>query len=107
MMRQDSCAYQHYNSQQSKLKNFFDGLDNIRYWFDNDSTGKKNAIDKIKSNNKCFLWKRFFEENAFKNKRIKDLNELVKFVYENENYRSSIQKVKDSFSKNKYDIYHV
>lgn len=89
----------------SKLKNFFDGLDNIRYWYDNDSTGKNSAIEKIKSKNKCFLWKRFFKKSSLKNKRIKDLNELVVFLYENKN--NSISHIKDSFSKNKYDIYHV
>jgi hypothetical protein len=91
----------------SKLKNFFDGLDNIRYWYDNDPTGKNSAIDKIKSKNKCFLWKRFFKNSAFKNKRIKDLNELVVYVYNNKEYKHALSHIKESFSKNKYDIYHV
>lgn len=91
----------------SKLKNFFDGLDNIRYWYDNDSTGKHSAIDKIKCKNKCFLWKRFFKNSAFNNKRIKDLNELVVYIYKNTEYKHSLSHIKDSFSKNKYDIYHV
>jgi len=91
----------------SKLKNFFDGLDNIRYWFDNDTTGKKSAIDKIKNKNNCFLWKRFFKNSAFNNKKIKDLNELVVYIYENKEHKNSLSYIKDCFSKNKYDIYHV
>ncbi len=91
----------------SKLKNFFDGLDTVRYWFDNDTTGKKSAIDKIKSKNKCFLWKRFFKNSAFNNKRVKDLNEMVVYIYNNKKYKNSLVHVKDCFSKNKYDIYHV
>jgi len=91
----------------SKLKNFFDGLDNIRYWYDNDPTGKSSAIDKIKTKNRCFLWKRFFKNSSFKNKRIKDLNELVVYVYKNREYKHTLSYIKDSFSKNKYDIYHV
>jgi len=91
----------------SKLKNFFDGLDNIRYWFDNDSTGKNSTIDKIKNKNKCFLWKRFFNISTFKNKRIKDLNELVVYVYQNREYKDTMKLIKECFSKNKYDIYHV
>ena len=91
----------------SKLKNFFDGLDNIRYWYDNDSTGKNSAIEKIKSKNQCFLWKRFFKDSAFKNKRIKDLNELVVYIYTNRENKNVLSYIKNSFSKNKYDIYHV
>jgi hypothetical protein len=91
----------------SKLKSFFDGLDNFRYWYDNDKTGKMSTIDKIKSKNKCFLWKRFFTISAFKNKRIKDLNELVVYIYNNREHKQVLSHVKDSFSKNKYDIYHV
>ena len=91
----------------SKLKNFFDGIDSVRYWFDNDATGKNSAIDKIKSKNKCFLWKRFFKNSAFNNKRIKDLNELVVYIYKNREYKTALSHVKESFSTNKYDIYHV
>jgi len=91
----------------SKLKNFFDGLDNIRYWYDNDSTGKNSAIEKIKNQNKCFLWKRFFVKSAFKNKRIKDLNELVVYIYQHREYKHTLSFIKESFSENKYDIYHV
>ena len=91
----------------SKLKSFFDGLDNIRYWYDNDSTGKSSAIEKIKGKNTCFLWKRFFTKSAFKNKRIKDVNELVVYIYENREYKDALSHIKDSFSKTKYDIYHV
>ena len=91
----------------SKLKSFFDGLDNVRYWYDNDSTGKNSSIDKIKSKNKCFLWKRFFKNSAFNNKRVKDLNELVVYIYKNREFKHVLSHVKESFSKNKYDIYHV
>jgi hypothetical protein len=91
----------------SKLKTFFDGLDNIRYWFDNDSTGKISCIDKIKTNNPSFLWKKFFLENKYTNKKIKDLNELIVYVYNNLDKKESIMNINEFFSKNKYDIYNV
>jgi hypothetical protein len=91
----------------SKLKNFFDGLDNFKYFYDNDTTGKKSAIEKIKKDQSCFLWQRFFKVNKFKYKKIKDLNDLIIYVYNNKEYRKSLKQLKDTFSKNKYDIYHV
>lgn len=91
----------------SKLKHFFDDLDNIRFFFDNDSTGKKNAIEKIKNNVSCFLWKRFFNETKFNNKRVKDLNELIMYINEHRDSKSALREIKNSFSSTKYDIYHV
>lgn len=91
----------------SKLKNFFDDLDNIRFFFDNDKTGKNSAIDKIKKGSSCFLWKRFFRETRFNNKRVKDLNELIMYINQNRDLKSSIKEVRNSFSSSKYDIYHV
>jgi hypothetical protein len=91
----------------SKLKNFFDDLDNVRFFFDNDTTGKKSSIDKIKKKSSCFLWKRFFTNTNFNNKRVKDLNELVMYLNDNREFAGTIKEIKNSFSSTKYDIYHV
>lgn len=91
----------------SKLKNFFDDLDNIRFFFDNDKTGKINSIEKIKKNNSCFLWKKFFKDNNIDNKRLKDLNELIQYINKNRGYLTSLNNINKCFSKSKYDIYNV
>jgi hypothetical protein len=91
----------------SKLKNFFDDLDNVRFFFDNDKTGKSSAIEKIKKNVSCFLWKRFFINTEFSNKRVKDLNELIVYINEHRESKSALREIKNSFSSSKYDIYHV
>lgn len=91
----------------TKLKEFFDDMDNIRYFYDNDKTGKTNAIDKIKINKPCFMWAKFFKDFKYKNKRIKDLNEMIKYVYDNREYSGSLNKLSTYFSKTKYDMYYV
>jgi len=91
----------------TKIKEFFDDLDNIRYFYDNDQTGKKNAMEKLKKGLPAFLWKKFFQENKYKNKRLKDLNELISHVYENRELSSSINNLSKYFGKTKYDIYYV
>lgn len=91
----------------SKLKDFFDEIPNVRYFFDNDKTGKINSIQKIKKGKRSFLWKRFFKENGFKDKSIKDLNDLILYVINNREHKDSLKKLDNTFSKTKYDIYHV
>jgi len=94
----------------TKLKEFFDDMDNIRYFYDNDSTGKTNAISKIKKRKQSFMWAKFFKDFKYKNKRIKDLNELIKYAYDNKDegkYKESLNKLSTYFSKTKYDIYNV
>jgi hypothetical protein len=91
----------------SKLKHFFDDLDNVRFFFDNDKTGKINSIDKIKKGKKSFLWKKFFKDNNFKEKRIKDLNDLILYILNNKDYKNCLKNLNLSFSNSKYDIYNV
>lgn len=91
----------------SKLKDFFDDLDNVRFFFDNDKTGKTNSISKIKNGKRSFMWKKFFTENNYNKTDIKDLNDLVLYVVNNIELKESLKKINDNFSSSKYDIYHV
>ena len=91
----------------SKLKTFFDDVDNIRYFYDNDKTGKSNSITKIKNKKPCFLWSKFFKDFKYTNKKIKDLNELITYVYANREYSNSLNQLSSYYSKIKYDIYYV
>ena len=61
----------------TKMNNYFDNVDNVRYLFDNDTVGKKHSIDKIKSHKQVFLWDLYL--NKIKcNDKIKDINDLAK-----------------------------
>jgi len=59
----------------------FDEIPTARYMLDNDREGKSKMIEKIKNGQKIFLWSKFLEEHHIKGKKIKDLNDLIKFEY--------------------------
>lgn len=60
-----------------KLDGFFDGMDNVRYLFDNDKTGKEMSIRKLKEHKKVFLWGMYLNILNTREK-IKDMNDLQK-----------------------------
>ena len=64
-------------------------------------------MEKLKKGLPSFLWKKFFNEHKYKNKRLKDLNELISYVYSNRDQTKSINNLSKYFGKSKYDIYYV
>jgi len=54
-------------------------IDEIRYFYDNDKTGKEWAMKKMNEGYPVFLWKKFIEENELYEyaSKIKDLNDLL------------------------------
>ena len=60
-----------------QLDGFFDDIENVRYVFDNDKTGKTMALKKLKSHKKIFLWSQYIQTLQTREK-IKDLNDLQK-----------------------------
>jgi hypothetical protein len=72
----------------TKLNDYFDDLQMVRYLFDNDKVGKEHTLKKLKSNKKVFLWGLYIKKMNIKNK-VKDINDIVKLnlfnreVYEN------------------------
>ena len=63
-----------------QLDGFFDDIENVRYVFDNDKTGKEMALNKLKSHKTVFLWGQYLQTINSKEK-IKDLNDLQKKNY--------------------------
>lgn len=60
-----------------QLDEFFDEVENVRYIFDNDKTGKEMSLKKLKNHKKVFLWGQYLNMIHTKLK-VKDLNDLQK-----------------------------
>ena len=59
------------------LDGFFDEVENVRYLFDNDKTGKEMSLKKMKNHKKVFLWGQYLDMIKSKT-NIKDINDLQK-----------------------------
>lgn len=81
----------------TKMNNYFDNIENIRYLFDNDDAGRKHSIDKIKDHKNVFLWDMYLKEIKCTNK-IKDVNDLSKAD------KLKIDVLNRCFSDNEFDI---
>lgn len=82
----------------------FEEFDTVRFMMDNDWDGLKYTERKVTAGFKCFIWKKYLEDNNIKDKTIKDLNDLVKYNYRN---GANALKLDDYFSENKWDLYYV
>lgn len=101
----------------------FDEIPTIRYMFDNDNTGKKKMMQKLKRGKKIFTWDKFLNKtkldikwNKFlqkmpKEKRdkypksLKDLNDLVIASYYLKDH--SIKTLNDYFTDNRLDAFYL
>jgi hypothetical protein len=101
----------------------FDEIPTIRYMFDNDATGKKKMMEKLKRGKKIFTWEKFFKDTKIdiewekflskvdKNERDKypkqigDLNDLVISAWITKN--GCLSKLNEYFSDSKLDAYHL
>lgn len=61
----------------TKMNNYFDNVENVRYIFDNDVVGKQHSIKKIKEHKSVFLWEMYLKSIKC-NDKIKDINDLQK-----------------------------
>ena len=59
------------------LDGFFDEVENVRYLFDNDKTGREMSLKKMKNHKKVFLWGQYLDMIKSKT-NIKDINDLQK-----------------------------
>lgn len=81
----------------TKLNNYFDDIENVRFLFDNDKIGKEHAINKLKSNKKIFLWNLYCKKMNIKN-NIKDINDVLKLnLFDKDIYESC-------FSNDEFDV---
>lgn len=83
----------------------FNEIPTARYFFDNDFEGKTRMMEKLKSGQTVFLWDKFLKDYNILHKKIKDLNDLVKYEYENRiNCLGSIDKY---FTNNHLDLIFI
>ena len=59
------------------LDGFFDEVENVRYLFDNDKTGREMTLKKMKNHKTVFLWGQYLDMIKSKT-NIKDINDLQK-----------------------------
>jgi len=80
----------------------FDEIPTARYMLDNDREGKTKMIQKIKNGQKVFLWSKFLENYEIRDKKIKDLNDLIKFEYKER--VGCLDEIDKYFSNDPHDI---
>lgn len=85
-----------------------DEIPTIRYMFDNDVTGKKKMLEKLKVGKQVFMWSKFLKENNLNIyiEDIKDLNDLVLKCFELNNL-AAIKKIPEYFTKSKLDALYL
>lgn len=61
-----------------------DEIPTIRYMFDNDETGKKKMLEKLRKGKAVFMWSKFLTDTKLNiySDSIKDLNDLIKKCFE-------------------------
>ena len=82
------------------LDGFFDEVENVRYLFDNDKTGKEMSLKKMKNHKKVFLWGQYLDMIKSKN-NIKDINDLQKQNLFN------IDIIEKCFSDDEFDAMYI
>ena len=82
------------------LDGFFDEVENVRYLFDNDKTGKEMSLKKMKNHKKVFLWGQYLDMIKSKT-NIKDINDLQKQNLFN------IDIIEKCFSDDEFDAIYI
>ena len=59
----------------TKMNNYFDNVNNVRYLFDNDKEGMKHSIKKLREHKSVFLWQKYLNDIGT-HEKIKDINDL-------------------------------
>jgi hypothetical protein len=83
----------------------FNDIPTARYLFDNDIEGKAKMIEKLKEGQMVFLWDKFLKDFNIPSKKVKDLNDLVKYEYQ---FRTGCLRDLDKyFTNNHLDIIFI
>lgn len=77
-------------------------LPNAMYFFDNDESGYKSTIQKMKDGKYVFLWDKFLKDKGIQ-KKVKDLNELIMLTVK-EGIRLNFKDIGKYFSNDVLDI---
>lgn len=80
----------------------FNQIPTVRYFFDNDTEGKSKMIEKLKNNQTVFMWGKFCTDYSISPRKVKDLNDLVKYEYKNK--IGCLQNLDNYFTNNRLDI---
>jgi len=83
----------------------FNEIPTARYFFDNDIEGKTRMIEKLKSGQTVFMWDKFLKDYSIPAKKVKDLNDLVKYEYENRT--GCLKSIDRYFTNNHLDIIFI
>jgi len=101
----------------------FDEIPTIRYMFDNDETGKKKMMEKLRRGKEIFMWGKFFDDTKLDliydkwldgidkserdkyPKEISDLNDLVQVAFYMKH--NCIKDLDMYFSNSKLDAYYL
>lgn len=80
---------------------------NTRFFFDNDSAGKKKMIKYLNMGNEVFLWDKFIRVNKIpEDEEITDLNKLVIYLTRKKKI-NILSNLDDYFSNNIYDMIYI
>ena len=83
----------------------FNEIPTARYFFDNDIEGKTRMIEKLKGGQTVFMWDKFLKDFNVPPRKVKDLNDLVKWEFKN---RTGCLKDLDKyFTNNSLDIVFI
>lgn len=83
----------------------FNEIPTVRYFFDNDVEGKTRMIEKLKAGQHVFMWDKFLKDYAIPSKKVKDLNDLVKYEYSNRT--GCLKEIDRYFTNNHLDIIFI
>jgi len=76
----------------------------IRYFYDDDETGRQRALEKINEENSVFLWSKLKQEYELPIRKKWDLNDFIIWCKEN---NKSIPNFNNYFSTNSYDALDI
>ena len=83
-----------------------DEIPTTRYMFDNDETGKKKMLEKLKRGKGVFMWSKFLGDYKLNTYNIKDLNDLVLKCFELKQVEP-LKKLDDYFTTSKLDALYL
>jgi len=73
--------------------------------FDNDDTGRKKMIEKLKKGRPVFMWSKFLEDFNLDKYNIKDLNDLIKVCFEIKS--DAWKQIENYFTSSDFDLWYV
>jgi hypothetical protein len=80
----------------------FDEIPTTRYFFDNDIEGKTKMIEKLKKNQRVFMWSKFLKDFHIPSKKVKDLNDLIQYEYKERT--GCLNRLEQYFTSNQLDM---